>query len=49
VEDTNNSDGDVLRGKVEIDLNMLSVLMLDGVGGEADRIDVVVVDQGGQR
>jgi hypothetical protein len=29
------------------EVNMLGVLMLDGVGGEVDHADVVTVDQGG--
>jgi hypothetical protein len=38
-----------LMDEMEVDLNMLDVLMLDGVSGEVDRTDVVVVDQSGLR
>jgi hypothetical protein len=44
VEDTHTSNDDALTDEVEIDLNMFGVLMLDVVGGEVDRADVVVVD-----
>jgi hypothetical protein len=45
VEDTNNSDDNVLTDKVEINFNMLGALVLDGIGGEVDGADVVTVDQ----
>jgi hypothetical protein len=38
VEDSNISDGNALVDKVEINLNMLGALMLDGVDGEVDRV-----------
>jgi hypothetical protein len=47
VEEEDISDGDALTDKVEINLNMLDALMLDGVGGEVYRTDVITVDQGG--
>jgi hypothetical protein len=47
VEDTNNSDDNVLTDKVEINFNMLGALVLDGIGGEVDGADVVTVDQSG--
>jgi nucleoside-triphosphatase THEP1 len=47
VEDANIFDGNTLVDKVKINLNMLGVLMLDGVGGEVGHADVVIVDQGG--
>jgi hypothetical protein len=34
---------------VEIDLNMLHALVLNEVGGELDRIDVVTVNEGALR
>jgi hypothetical protein len=34
---------------VEINLNILGVLLLDEVGGEVDRANIVVVGQGGPR
>jgi hypothetical protein len=45
MEDTNIPDGNVLTDKVEINLDMLGVLVLDGVGGEVDDANVVMVDQ----
>jgi hypothetical protein len=49
VEDTNVPDGNVLTDKVNINLNMLDALVLNGVGGEVDDANVVVVDQSGPR
>jgi hypothetical protein len=49
VEDTNVPDGNALTDKVKINLNMLGVLVLNIVGGEADGVDVVTVDQSGPR
>jgi hypothetical protein len=39
------ADGDLLSNKVEINLYMLGALMLNGVGGEVDGADVIVVDK----
>jgi hypothetical protein len=47
VEDMNVPDGNALMNKVEINLDMIGVLVLDGVGGEVDGADVVTVDQSG--
>jgi hypothetical protein len=44
MEDADLADGDLLSNKVEINLHMLGVLMLNGVGGEIDNVDVVTVD-----
>jgi hypothetical protein len=49
VEDANISDNGTLTDEVEINLNMLGALMLDKVGVEVDRVDVVAVDQGASR
>jgi hypothetical protein len=49
IENANISDGDMVADEVEINLNMLGVLMLDGVGGEVDRADVLILDQGDSR
>jgi hypothetical protein len=43
----NVPDGNALMNKVEINLDMIGVLVLDGVGGEVDGADVVTVDQSG--
>jgi hypothetical protein len=50
--DTENADivdGDKLTNKVEVDLHLLRVLVLHGIGGEVDHTDVVAVDEGGAR
>jgi hypothetical protein len=47
VEDTNVLDGNALINKMKINLNMLGVLVLNGLGGEVDGTDVVAVDQSG--
>jgi hypothetical protein len=44
VEDSNVSNSNTLMDEVEINLNMLGALMLDGVNGELDDVDIVVVD-----
>jgi hypothetical protein len=49
VEDTNVPDDNVFTDKVKINHNMLGVLVLNGVDGEVDGIDVIVVDQSGSR
>lgn len=43
------SNGDTLADEVEININMLCVLMLDEVGGEVDRADVVTIEEGSPR
>jgi hypothetical protein len=48
VKDTNIPDGNALADKVKINLNMLGALVLNGVGGEVDGVDVVAVDQSGR-
>jgi hypothetical protein len=45
VENTNVTDSNALTDKVEINLNMLGALVLNGVGGEVDGTDVITVDQ----
>jgi hypothetical protein len=49
VEYTNVPDGNALTDKVKINLNMLSALVLNGVGGEVDGVDVVAIDQSAPR
>jgi hypothetical protein len=46
VQDAYITDGHTFPHKVEVDLNMLHALMLNGIGGEVDNIDVVTVDEG---
>jgi hypothetical protein len=46
VQDTDITDGHAFPHKVEVDLDMLRALVLNGVGGEVDGADVVAVDEG---
>jgi hypothetical protein len=46
MQDADINDGHAFPHKVEVDLNMLCTLALNGVGGELDGIDVVAVDEG---
>jgi hypothetical protein len=46
MQDTDITDGHVFPHKVKVDLNMLSMLMLNRVGGEVDDTDVVTIDEG---
>jgi hypothetical protein len=45
VSDMDITDGHAFPHKVEVDLNMLCVLILNGVGREVDGVDVVTVDE----
>jgi hypothetical protein len=38
-------DDNTFPNEVEIDLNMLCTLMLNGVGGEVDGADIVTIDE----
>jgi hypothetical protein len=49
VQDAGITGGHVLPHKVEVDLDMLRALVLNGVGGEVDGADVVAVDEGALR
>jgi hypothetical protein len=46
VQDADISNGHAFPHKVEVDLDMLRVLVLNVVGGEVDSADVVTVDDG---
>jgi hypothetical protein len=46
VQDVDITDGHVFPHKVDVDLNMLRALVLNGVGGEVDGADVITVDEG---
>jgi len=46
MEDADITSGNVLPNEVQIDLDVLGSLMLNGVGGHVDGTDVVAVDQG---
>jgi hypothetical protein len=47
VQDTDITDDHVFLHKVEVDLDMLRALVLNGVGGEVDCADIIVIDEGG--
>jgi hypothetical protein len=44
VHDADITNGNAFLNEVEVDLDMLYILMLNGVGGEVDDADVVAVD-----
>jgi hypothetical protein len=46
MQDVDFIDGHAFPHKVEVDLDMLRALLLNGVGGEVDSTDVVTVDEG---
>jgi hypothetical protein len=46
MQDVDITDGNVLPNEVEVDLDMLRTLVLNGVGGEVDGADVVTIDEG---
>jgi hypothetical protein len=45
MQDADITDGNTFLDKVEVDLNMLCALVLNGVGGEVDGTNVVTVDE----
>jgi hypothetical protein len=45
VQDANITDGNVFMNEMKVDLDMLCTLVLNGVGGEVDGVDIVVVDE----
>jgi hypothetical protein len=45
MEDADLTDGNLLSGKMKINLHMLHVLMWNGVGREVHDTDVVAVDE----
>jgi hypothetical protein len=47
MEDMHISNGDTLTDEMEVNLNMLGALMLDGVSEEVDCADIVTVDHSG--
>jgi hypothetical protein len=44
VQDANITIGNTFPDEVEVDLDMLHTLVLNGVGGEVDGANVVIVD-----
>jgi hypothetical protein len=49
MQDADITDDHTFSHKVEVDLDMLRALVLNGVGGEVDDADVVIVDEGALR
>ena len=45
MKDTNITSGNPLSDEVEVDLDVLGALMLNGVGGHVDGADVIAVYQ----
>jgi hypothetical protein len=45
VQDVDITNGHAFPHKVEVDLDMLRALLLNGVGGEVDNTDVIAVDE----
>ena len=45
MKNPNIADDDPVANEVQVDLHMLSPLMLNGVGGEIHGADVVAVDE----
>jgi hypothetical protein len=45
MEDADLTDGNLLSDKMKINLHMLGVLMLNGVGGYVHNADIVAVDK----
>jgi hypothetical protein len=45
VQDADITDGNAFPNEVEVDLDMLCTLVLNGVGGEVDDADFVAVDE----
>jgi hypothetical protein len=45
MEDADLTDGNLLSDKMKINLYMLGVLMMNGVGGEVHDADIIAVDK----
>jgi hypothetical protein len=46
VQDACFTEGDSLSDEVQINLNMLGPLMLNGIAGEVNSTDVITIDHG---
>ena len=46
MENPNGADGDEVTDEVQVDLHVFGPLVLDRVGGEIHRADIVAVDEG---
>jgi hypothetical protein len=49
MQDADITDGNASPDEVEVDLDMLYALVLNGVGGEVDGADVIAVDESALR
>jgi hypothetical protein len=49
MQDTDITNGNAFSNEVEVDLDMLCVLVLNGVGGEVDDADIIAVDESALR
>jgi hypothetical protein len=49
LEDADITDGNTLMDEVEVDLHVLHVMVLHGIGDKVDRADIVAVDECGTR
>jgi hypothetical protein len=49
MQDTDITNGNAFSNEVEVDLDMLCMLVLNGVGGEVDGADIIVVDESALR
>jgi hypothetical protein len=45
VQDADITDGNMFPNEVEVDLDMLYTLVLNGVGGEVDSANIITVDE----
>jgi hypothetical protein len=46
MQDANMTDRHAFPHEVEVDLDMLRALVMNGVSGDVDGVDVVTVDEG---
>jgi hypothetical protein len=46
MEDADLTGGNLLLDKMKINLHMLGVLILNGVGGYVHNVDIITVDKG---
>jgi hypothetical protein len=49
MQDADITDGNTFPDEVEVDLDMLYALVLNGVGGEVDGVDIVAIDESALR
>jgi hypothetical protein len=49
VQDADITDGDAFPNKMEVDLDMLRVMVLNEIGEKVDDADVITVDKGALR